>query len=195
MRKIILLIFFGLIVSINANDIFMDITLGKSIGSRYSQYKYTDSGRGSGFSSEGDTFKGDLRVGYSMPTVKNFLIEPSIGWGVLNGAGVFVNGLYNIELPILYKYKIVKFGAFTRYNYLSGISVNDFSKSIKVEDKTIYSVGLKLVFDMRNVNFLISYEYLPNAVYEDTVIKGSEYTYTKVDIEGGYLSFGARIKF
>ncbi len=197
MRKIILLIFFGLIVSINANDIFLDILLGKSVGTRSSEYVDKDNGSGNGYSSEGELRKGDIRVGYSFPLFHSFVVEPSLGWGILNGLneGLNISGHYSLELPLLYKYKNIKYGAFARYNYLSGITVNDYDKSYKVSDQELYSYGLKLIFENKNINFLIAYEHLPNAVYEDTVVNGAQYTYTKIDIEGGYLSFGIRVKF
>lgn len=180
-----------------AENMFVDVTFGKHLGDSYSEYKQLNNGNGSGYSIDENVFKGDCRIGYSFPIANNILIEPSLGWGVISGfgSGMNINGLYSVELPLLYQYEIIKYGVFTRYNYLSDITISNGRESFKIDDKQSYSLGFKLIFESKNINFLVSYEYMCNSVYENSLTNGSEYTYTKLDLEGGYLSFGIRLKF
>ncbi|DAB30420.1 MAG TPA: hypothetical protein CFH84_04265 [Sulfurimonas sp. UBA12504] len=186
-----------LVSNLFANNMFIDVTFGKHLEDSSAKYKQLNNGNGSGYSTDETVFKGDIRIGYSFPLTNHILTEPSLGWGVVSGfgSGVNVNGLYSVEIPLLYQYEIIKYGVFTRYNYLSDIAISNGRESFELEDKQSYSLGLKIILESKNINFLVSYEFMCNSVYENSMISGSEYTYTKLDLEGGYLSLGIRFKF
>lgn len=194
-KKIVLV---GLLISSSsANEYFIDFLLGNSLnGISYGYTRFYQNGSGDGFSSEGGVYKPGVRAGYSYELDDSLFIEPSVGWNPIGNFGSFYADDYSIELPLLYRYKLIKFGPLLRYNYLSDIEIykNRYDKAL-VDDKPSYSLGIKAMIVTQSVDFIFSYEYMLNADYTDVSHEKSQVTTTNIDLNGAYFAFGLRAKF
>ncbi len=193
-RKMVLV---GILVSSSlANEYFIDFVLGHSLkGVSYGYTRFYAAGDGEGYSSEGNVYKTGVRVGASVDIRDAFLIEPSLGWEDIGSFYGSMMNIYSLEIPILYKYKYIKFGPLYRYNYLTDIVISDYNNMAKVPDKFSHSLGLKAIVVTRGVDFIFSYEYMLDAIYKDVNIENSTITTTDLNMQGAYFSFGIRAKF
>lgn len=193
-KKIVLV---GVLVSSSlANEYFFDFVLGHSLnGVSYSYTRFYEAGDGEGYSSEGNVYKTGLRVGTSVEITDDFLIEPSLGWEDIGSFYGSMMNTYSLEVPILYRYKNIKFGPLYRYNYLTDIVIRDYSNMVKVPDKFSQSLGLKAIVVTRGADFIFSYEYMLDAIYKDVNSENSTVTTTELNLQGAYFSFGIRVKF
>jgi len=182
----------GLLVSSSfANEIFIDLTLGHSLN--FISYSYTlEDNVGNGYSNgfEEIEFNLGLRAGVSMDMYDSFGVEPSIGVTTS-----YLTNIYSLELPVLYSYENIKFGPLIRYNYLTNIGIKYLDNVVKIEDKTSYSLGVKAIIVTSKIDYIFSYEYMLNAVYDDESIQNNKTTTTQLNMEGSYFSFGLRVKF
>lgn len=186
------LILLGLLSSTSfANETFIDLIFGHSLGTI--SYGYTQKKSiGSGYSYYPEELEYNLgiKAGQSIEVIDILSLEPSIG-----ATTSFLTNIYYIELPVLYKYKIIKFGPLIRYNYLTNIGIKYLGDTVKIEDKNSYSIGIKAVIVTSKVDFLFSYEYMLNAVYDDVSTNNNIRTSTHLDMQGVYFSSGIRVKF
>jgi len=199
MKKIIVLIIF-FYLNIYANTYFIDFTLNNSIIQNTTEYNYKKNSENyyyEGGSNDGGFYGFNLNIGYSFKYLQKMVIEPSFGIGSLsNGAGTNINKIYFIELPVLKYIENKKYGFFIKYNYLTDISMSGISEEIiQLKNQKTFSLGFKTIVENRNIDFILSYEYMLPGIYEETIQKGNETINTKYDIEGSFLAFGIRFKF
>lgn len=197
MKKLILIINL-LTYQVYANEFFADFTVGASLFSNITEYEisHTDTSR-SEHSSEVGSTRTNLAIGYSYIINQGIVLEPSLGFGSLNTYmnELNINKIYSLELPLLFQKDSNKYGFFVKYNYLTDISMELMSDKIKLDNQSNLSLGFKTIFENKNIDFLLAYEYMLPGIYEQNIIKDNEQIHTKFDIEGSYITLGARFRF
>ena len=143
----------------------------------------------------------DARFGYSFLLRKGLLLEPSFGLGYLKSLtqDVRIEPSYSLEVPLMYKHNSLKFGLYAKYNYFPTISSEASYSKVKFQNKDSISYGAKMILCGKVVDFIVKYEYMTNAMYEETfnmVDDNNNFKVdSKLDLNGGYLSAGLRFKF
>jgi hypothetical protein len=66
---------------------------------------------------------------------------------------------------------------------------------IKLNNQSNLSLGFKTIFENKNIDFILAYEYMLPGIYEQNIIKDNEQIHIKFDIEGSYITLGARFRF
>ena len=185
------------ITSSFANEYFIDIMSNNSVIQNRAEYNYKRTNYEEGGSLEGGFYGISLNVGLSYMLAQKIVIEPSFGVATLtNGGNTDINAIYSIELPLLYKVSSNKYGFFLKYNYLTDMSISGISnEKIQLKNQNTFSLGLKAIFDYKYLGLILSYQYMLPGVYQQTIVRKNEIIYTKIDIEGSYISAGLRFKF
>jgi len=197
MKKFILILNL-LTYQIYASEFFTDFTIGASLFSNSTEYdiSHSDSTRDV-LSSEIGSTRTNIEIGYSYDLNKKIIFQPSIGFGSLNTYmnELNINKLYSLELPLLFQKDNKKYGFFIKYNYLTDISMELMYDKIKLDNQSNLSLGFKTIFENKNIDFILAYEYMLPGIYEQDIIKDNEQIHTKFDIEGSYITLGARFRF
>lgn len=197
MKKLILIISI-LISQSHANEFFTDFTVGTSLFSNITEYEISHSDNSKdAHSSEVGSTRTNIAIGYSYILNQEMVLQPSLGFGSLNTyMNEFnINKIYSLELPLLLQKGNKKYGFFVKYNYLTDISMELMYDKIKLDNQSNVSVGFKTIFENKNIDFILAYEYILPGIYEQNLIKDNEQIYTKFDIEGSYITVGARFRF
>lgn len=188
-----------LVVSSYANNYFFDIRYNTSLIQNKAEFHYKENNEDyfyEGESLEGAFYGMFMNLGYSTNLSRKMVFEPSFGFGSLSNSGrTNINKIYSIELPLLYQASYKKYGFFVKYNYLTDISMFGITEEIVLENNKAWSLGFKSIFENKYIDFILSYEYMFPGIYEQTIQMENEIITTKLDIEGSYISFGARFRF
>jgi hypothetical protein len=197
MKRIILILNL-LTYQIYANELFTDFTIGASLFSNISEYEisYSDSSKDVHSSEVGST-RTNIGIGYSYDLSNKMVFQPTLGFGSLNTYmnELNINKIYSLELPLLFQKDNNKYGFFVKYNYLTNISMELMHDKIKLNNQSNLSLGFKTIFENKNIDFILAYEYMLPGIYEQNIIKDNEQIHTKFDIEGSYITLGARFRF
>jgi hypothetical protein len=197
MKRIILILNL-LTYQIYANELFTDFTIGASLFSNISEYEisYSDSSKDVHSSEVGST-RTNIGIGYSYNLSNKMAFQPTLGFGSLNTYmnELNINKIYSLELPLLFQKDNNKYGFFVKYNYLTNISMELMHDKIKLNNQSNLSLGFKTIFENKNIDFILAYEYMLPGIYEQNIIKDNEQIHIKFDIEGSYITLGARFRF
>lgn len=197
MKKLIFILNI-LTYQIYANEIFTDFTVGSSLFSNIIKYDITHSDNTRDVhTSEIGSSRTNIGIGYSYDLNSRMLFQPTLGFGSLNTYmnELNINKIYSLELPLLFRKGDKEYGFFVKYNYLTDISMELMYDKIKLNNQSDLSFGAKMIFENKNIDFILAYEYMLPGIYEQSNIKDNEEVQTKFDIEGSYITLGARFRF
>lgn len=184
-----------------ANEYFIELSPGLSYGDVSSESVFSDLDYQvfSSYTVNVKTF--DARFGYSFYVGNDLYLEPSLGLGYMSSLlDVKIEPLYSLEVPVMYKIGAFKLGVYAKYNYFPAISTEAVYTAVEFQNKYSMSYGAKILLIGEVVDFLVKYEYMTNAIYQENFIYtdpigNSANIDTKLNLEGGYISAGLRFKF